>query len=89
MNIRETEPEQRSNQHEKMEPLESPRVTQVGGILSTGEDTDGERTDDEVDYPTDSFVSQHQEEEGVQCMCVLQSTSVECGSTAEIECEPQ
>lgn len=69
-----------------MEPLESPRVTQVGGILSTGEDTDGERTDDEVDYPTDSFVSQHQEEEGVQYMCVLQSTAVvECGSAAEVE----
>ena len=59
--------------HDDMEPLESPRVTQVGGILSTGEDTDGERTDDEVDYPTDSFVSQHQEEEGAQCVriCVL------------------
>lgn len=43
-----------------MEPLESPRVEQVGGILNRGEDTDGERTDDEiVDFPSESFISQH------------------------------
>lgn len=47
-----------------MEPLESPRVEQVGGILSRGEDTDGERTDDELDYPSESFVSQVQDEPG-------------------------
>lgn len=47
-----------------MEPLESPRVQQVGGILSRGEDTDGERTDDELDYRSESFVSQHQDEAG-------------------------
>lgn len=46
-----------------MEPLESPRVAVVGGVLSRGEDTDGERTDDEVDFPSEpSYVSQHQEE---------------------------
>lgn len=48
-----------------MEPLESPCVQQVGGILNRGEDTDGERTDDEVDYPMGSFVSQHEVGEGV------------------------
>lgn len=47
-----------------MEPLESPRVEQVGGILSRGEDTDGERTDDEVDFPSEtSYVSRYQEGE--------------------------
>lgn len=47
-----------------MEPLESPRVAVVGGVLSRGEDTDGERTDDEVDFPSEpsmSYVSQHHE----------------------------
>ncbi|CAM9921337.1 unnamed protein product, partial [Ectocarpus sp. 12 AP-2014] len=49
-----------SGQRRDMEP-ESPRVEQVGGILSRGEDTDGERTDDEVDFPPESsYVSQHQ-----------------------------
>eukprot|EP00752_Nemacystus_decipiens_P002839 g2645.t2 len=48
-----------------MEPLESPRVAVVGGVLSRGEDTDGERTDDEVDFPSEpSYISQHQDEEG-------------------------
>ncbi|CAM9254205.1 unnamed protein product [Pylaiella littoralis] len=52
-----------------MEPLEpeSPRVEQVGGILSRGEDTDGERTDDEVDFPSEpspSYVSQYDAEQG-------------------------
>lgn len=54
-----------------MEPLEpeSPRVEQVGGILSRGEDTDGERTDDEVDFPSEpspSYVSQYDAEQGVR-----------------------
>lgn len=47
-----------------MEPLESPRVEQVGGILSRGEDTDGERTDDELDFPSEtSYVSRYEEGE--------------------------
>lgn len=45
-----------------MEPPESPQVAVVGGVLSRGEDTDGERTDDEVDFPSGpSYVSQHQD----------------------------
>lgn len=46
----------------RMEPLESPRVEQVVGVLNRGEDTDGERTDDELDHPSQSFVSEHEDE---------------------------
>lgn len=45
-----------------MEPLESPRVEQVVGVLNRGEDTDGERTDDELDYPSQPFVREHDDE---------------------------
>lgn len=41
---------------------ESPGTQKVMGVLSRGEDTDGETSDVEVDYPMDSFVSQHDHE---------------------------
>lgn len=41
-----------------MEVPSSPGTMPVGGILIRGEDTDGEQSDIEVDYPPESYVSQ-------------------------------
>lgn len=43
-----------------MEAPDSPSLQHVvGGVLTRGEDTDGEHSDVEVDYPQESFVSKH------------------------------
>lgn len=48
------------------------------GVLNRGEDTDGERTDDELDHPSQSFVSEHEDEGTHVCQylpCLLYEPS--------------
>lgn len=50
-----------------MDAPESPGTQKVVGVLSRGEDTDGETSDLDVDYPSESFVSQLDDEGAYSC----------------------
>lgn len=62
-----------------MEAPDSPSSTQhvVGGVLTRGEDTDGEHSDVEVDYPQESFVSQHDAPSGKRSSHIVHAFSVQ------------